>query len=753
MAVLEITSEDNEITYENYTGSGPLSFDFAHAEKADVNVDVDGVTLPLSAWVHTPVEADGGYDGGTVTLVTPVAGADVRIWRDMVRLRATQFGVGGASPMQVNTELNRLVLMAQDIRRQYDSVTEGLGALTEDVVADLATVAEALADGTLEPTDEKVAAIGNLSAVAGEQIEFTSATGVRSNKRHVATYAELADIPADKRFDGLVVHARGRASDGDGGHQPFYFDADATDTGNGATIITPTAGTGRWKSLKIDGLFDTQAFGTIGDNATECATNFNATLSAIPTTGSVPGGVVQIQRGRFLLATALTVPDYSTLRGFGATTTRLNFNSLASGSAILASGQDYHNNFTDFLVENAPDYALEILDGSNSLFQNLAILGKTTGTTSGGIRAGTNSYMNAFVNIRATDVRAHGWYNEGFTTSQLLMNYFVLGSDKTAFRWNHVVYSAAICTGSDDSLEYGHEFTNANAVGLFMPGIERSTKAAFKFQAGASLDPVTVTNVKDIKDVVVVGGFGNDCGGSGEPTAIEAIATDSRTIRALFLGYHDDNLAGGSSVEIDGTNVHILAIGGQFPGGVTASNSATFGHMKYDELGLTFEINGTRRMRIDEGTTSFNNTLNNAYGFVFSGTTDSIGEIGLWLIPGDTNASARSWGIGLGRHERGDFAITQGTSQGANPVSGNTRLHIRADGKVGIGTSSAAEALQVTGFVRASSGFKHGSTQVVGAQGAAISDVATGGSATAAANATAINSILDRLRAHGLIAT
>ncbi len=44
-------------------------------------------------------------------------------------------------------------------------------------------------------------------------------------------------------------------------------------------------------------------------------------------------------------------------------------------------------------------------------------------------------------------------------------------------------------------------------------------------------------------------------------------------------------------------------------------------------------------------------------------------------------------------------------------------------------------------------------TQVVTNQQAAIADVPTGGSATAAANATAINSILAMLRTHGLIAT
>lgn len=55
--------------------------------------------------------------------------------------------------------------------------------------------------------------------------------------------------------------------------------------------------------------------------------------------------------------------------------------------------------------------------------------------------------------------------------------------------------------------------------------------------------------------------------------------------------------------------------------------------------------------------------------------------------------------------------------------------------------------------ITATGGVRLAGTKILGNQGAAIADVPTAGSATAAANATAINSILARLRAHGLIAT
>jgi hypothetical protein len=45
MTTLSIITEDNEVTYTNYTGSGPLAFTFPYFQKEDLNVDVDGVTI------------------------------------------------------------------------------------------------------------------------------------------------------------------------------------------------------------------------------------------------------------------------------------------------------------------------------------------------------------------------------------------------------------------------------------------------------------------------------------------------------------------------------------------------------------------------------------------------------------------------------------------------------------------------------------------------------------------------------------
>lgn len=120
MTSLPIITEDNEVTYSAYTGVGPLAFTFPYFQKEDLNVDVDGVTLSRSAWDDTPNPIDGGNDGGSILLNVAVANKNVRIWRDTVRLRATQYGVGGATPAQVNTDLNRLVTMVQDRARNEE---------------------------------------------------------------------------------------------------------------------------------------------------------------------------------------------------------------------------------------------------------------------------------------------------------------------------------------------------------------------------------------------------------------------------------------------------------------------------------------------------------------------------------------------------------------------------------------------------------------------------------------------------------
>ena len=119
--------DTNVQTYNDYTGSGPLNYSWSHVQKADLNVEVDGVLLSQNDWTFSGNDADnGGFDGGSITLVTAVTNADVRIYRDMVRLRTTSLAVGGASAEDIDNELTVLTLMAQDARRGYSDIEASL---------------------------------------------------------------------------------------------------------------------------------------------------------------------------------------------------------------------------------------------------------------------------------------------------------------------------------------------------------------------------------------------------------------------------------------------------------------------------------------------------------------------------------------------------------------------------------------------------------------------------------------------------
>lgn len=235
---LSIITEDNEVTFTGYTGTGPLNFTFPYFQKEDLNVSVNGVTLARSAWDDTPNAEDNGNDGGSIILNASVTGATVRIWRDTVRLRATQFGAGGATPRQVDLEMNRMVTMAQDTRSRFDDFESVSNALE-----DVSTVAEAINDGTIDDL---------LDGQVGR----------------VATYAALTAIPESGRSDDMVVYVASRATDGDGGEGHWRFDAASSATANGGTILAPDAGTGRWLRQIAANIYDHAWFASSADART-----------------------------------------------------------------------------------------------------------------------------------------------------------------------------------------------------------------------------------------------------------------------------------------------------------------------------------------------------------------------------------------------------------------------------------------------------------------------------------------------------
>lgn len=207
------TSEVNEKTYSGYTGSGPLTYPFSHTSVDDLNVEVGGVALPKSGWTFTGNAAEGGFDGGSITLVSAVTNTDVRIWRDMVRLRNTKIGVGGATSKDIDAELTRLVLMAQDAARDYAEVNTRIAALAADIAA-LDGVAEALPSITavlaeVENADSNLNKAASVSAliqyIYDESQPGGSLAHIYDNRTDLARYVGYLPAVTYASLDGQVI--------------------------------------------------------------------------------------------------------------------------------------------------------------------------------------------------------------------------------------------------------------------------------------------------------------------------------------------------------------------------------------------------------------------------------------------------------------------------------------------------------------------------------------------------------------------
>lgn len=120
MTDLTIPDESSEVEYGSVTGVGPFVVDFSFFELDDVRVSVNqgGVTTELTYltdYVVAGTAVEGGYSGGSVSLIASVADATVRIWRSIAADRTTNFPLTGPLPIgELNTQLNRVFAILQE---------------------------------------------------------------------------------------------------------------------------------------------------------------------------------------------------------------------------------------------------------------------------------------------------------------------------------------------------------------------------------------------------------------------------------------------------------------------------------------------------------------------------------------------------------------------------------------------------------------------------------------------------------------
>jgi hypothetical protein len=231
----------NEQTYEDYdvvsSSSGPFTFNFQYFEKTDLDVTVDGVSLAQSGFTVTPGAAVqfGGYDGGSVTLVTAVSNARVVIARSTVTKRTSNLSGANLTADAVNTALNKLTMMLADNRRDltrailatYGNV--GTAFNPADVAALAAKVTEidelhAILDdlvilGALGTEIEALGAIPNAILAAAQAV--TNPYGL--NTRAEMTALTKADLPANGVYKVL--------------DRTYVWDATSTVTADGVLYL------------------------------------------------------------------------------------------------------------------------------------------------------------------------------------------------------------------------------------------------------------------------------------------------------------------------------------------------------------------------------------------------------------------------------------------------------------------------------------------------------------------------------------
>jgi hypothetical protein len=111
---------------------------FTIFDKTDLRVTVNGAEK-LQAdfdFVGTP-GFEGGYPGGTVTLLAPVTNSAVRIWSEMPPARVNDFLEGPGLPARaVNTELDRLTARMRDVRLRFQRTPTIAHVLDHTLTAD-----------------------------------------------------------------------------------------------------------------------------------------------------------------------------------------------------------------------------------------------------------------------------------------------------------------------------------------------------------------------------------------------------------------------------------------------------------------------------------------------------------------------------------------------------------------------------------------------------------------------------------------
>lgn len=281
MTVSTLTSE------VRYAGNGATT-SFAIPFRFDANADivatlVDDVTGAETLWsLGDDYTLAGALDpaGGTLTATTaPAAANTLVIERVMALTQSRVFNEGSLFPAKsFEGGLDRSAMMIQQLSRRVD---RGVRAPLADPAALVALpIISARKDRALAFDAAGQPSAGPL--IADLETAVTAALGGLSigDIPSVANLAAMTALAKATLTDKEPIQVLGALARGDGGGGLFYWDAAASDTADGGTILAADeAGAGRWKRV-FSGAIDARWFGLQGDGVSDDRAALQAAINA-----------------------------------------------------------------------------------------------------------------------------------------------------------------------------------------------------------------------------------------------------------------------------------------------------------------------------------------------------------------------------------------------------------------------------------------------------------------------------------------
>jgi hypothetical protein len=249
MAHVTVPDEPTRVSYTVTTSDdGPFSFAFSYFSADDIEVYNGTSLIDPNDYTLTPVTtADGGYEGGSITLDTPVSNTTISIIRNVPIERTTDFPVSG--PFAVNTLnswLDKTYAILQQIATKLTrsirlTDTDASATLTLPVAASRAlkilsfdasgnvTVTDVANIGDLQlPVSVANGGTGQITASAAFDALKQAATETASGVLEIATAAETTTGTDDTRAITplkLTTFAPATATPDTGADSVIFLDA------------------------------------------------------------------------------------------------------------------------------------------------------------------------------------------------------------------------------------------------------------------------------------------------------------------------------------------------------------------------------------------------------------------------------------------------------------------------------------------------------------------------------------------------